>query len=178
MTICAAILEKRLRIWPVSHWPSMIFKAPDMICPHCDSPMPNVSAFCPACGLSVTETPGTVNSRDRALGALAYIGLIPAIILLLIPALRGNRFVRFHSWHSVLFTIASALLGLALKLLFVILAILPVVGFLLAWLSLGIGSMGIFILWIVLLAKAALGHSYQLPLIGPLAEQFATRADS
>ena len=140
--------------------------------------MPDVSAFCPACGLSVAETPGTVNSRDRALGALAYVGLLPAMILLLIPALRGNRFVRFHSWQSVLFTIASALLGLVLKLLFVVLAILPVIGFLLAWLSLGIGSMGIFFLWVVLLIKAALGNSYQLPLIGPWAEQLATRADS
>src|SRR5436305_14672303 len=149
-----------------------------MICSNCDAPMRDVSAFCPACGISVTETPTVVNSRDRALGALAYIGLVPAVVLLLIPALRSNRFVRFHSWQSVLFTIASALLGLALKLLFVIFSILPVVGFLLAWLSLGIGSMGLFILWIVLLIKAALGHSYQLPLIGPMAEQLATRADS
>jgi len=149
-----------------------------MICPNCDAPMPDVSAFCPACGLSVAETLGAVSSRDRALGALAYIGLIPAVILLLIPVLRGNRFVRFHSWQSVLFTVASALLGLALKLLFVVLAILPVVGFLLAWLSLGIGSMGIFFIWIALLAKAALGNYYQLPLIGPWAEQLATRADS
>jgi uncharacterized membrane protein len=140
--------------------------------------MPEVSAFCPACGLSVAETSGAVNARDRALGALAYIGMIPALVLLLIPALRGNRFLRFHSWQSVLFTIASALLGLVLKLLFVILAILPVIGFLLAWLSLGIGSLGIFILWVVLLIKAALGHSHQLPLIGPLADQLAARADS
>lgn len=112
------------------------------------------------------------------LGALAYVGLIPAIVFLLIPALRGNRFVRFHSWQSVLFTIASVLMGLVLKLLFMVLAILPVVGFLLAWLSLGIGSMGIFFLWIVLLAKAALGNYYQLPVIGPLAEQLVARADS
>jgi uncharacterized membrane protein len=140
--------------------------------------MPDVSAFCPACGLSVAETPGAVNSHDRALGSVAYIGLIPAVILLLIPALRGNRFVRFHSWQSVLFTIASAVLGVVLKLLFMVLAILPVVGFLLAWLSLGIGSMGIFILWIVLLVKAALGNYYQLPVVGPFAEQLATRADS
>jgi uncharacterized membrane protein len=140
--------------------------------------MPDVSAFCPACGISVAETPAAVNSRDRALGSLAYIGLIPGIIFLLIPTLRGNGFVRFHSWQSVLFTVASALLGLALKLLVIILAILPVVGFLLAWLSLGIGSMGIFILWAVLFVKAAQGHHYELPVIGPLAEQLATRADS
>src|SRR5579859_6213102 len=145
-----------------------------MICSNCNASMPDVSAFCPACGLSVVKTPSGVNSRDRALGALAYVGLIPAIVLLLVPALRGDRFVRFHCWQSVLFTIASGFLGLGLKLLFVLLAILPVVGFLLAWLSLGIGSMGIVILWIVLLVKAALGNSYQLPVIGPLAEQLAT----
>lgn len=140
--------------------------------------MPDVSAFCPACGLSVSESPGAASSRERMLGALAYVGLIPAIVFLLIPALRGNRFVRFHSWQSVLFTIASVSMGLVLKLLFMVLAILPVVGFLLAWLSLGIGSMGIFFLWIVLLAKAALGNYYQLPVIGPLAEQLVARADS
>ena len=140
--------------------------------------MPDVSAFCPACGVSVAEAPGAVNPHDKALGALAYIGIIPAIILILVPALRDNRFVRFHSWQSILFSIASVLLAGALKLLFVIFSVLPVIGFLLAWLSLGIGSMGIFILWIVLLVKAALGHSYQLPLIGPLAEQLAARADS
>jgi len=150
----------------------------DMICPNCEAPMPDVSAFCPACGLSVAETPGAVNSPDRALGALAYVGLIPAIVLLLIPPSRGNRFVRFHSWQSILFTIASALLALVLKVLFMVLAILPVIGFLLAWLSIGIGSIGIFILWIVLLVKAALGNYYELPLIGPFAEQLATRTDS
>jgi uncharacterized membrane protein len=63
-------------------------------------------------------------------------------------------------------------------LLFVIFSVLPVIGFLLAWLSLGIGSLGIVMLWIVLLLKAAQGHHYELPVIGPLAEQLATRADS
>ncbi|HXF14755.1 MAG TPA: zinc-ribbon domain-containing protein [Terriglobales bacterium] len=149
-----------------------------MICPNCEAPMPDISAFCPACGVSVAETAGAVNSRDRGLGALAYVGLVPAIVLLLIPGLRDNRFVSFHSWQSVLFTIASALVGVVLKLLLMVLAIVPMVGFLLAWLLVGIGCMGIFILWIVLLVKAALGNYYQLPLIGPLAEQLAARADS
>src|SRR4051794_8645753 len=114
-----------------------------MICSNCDAPMPDVSAFCPACGHSVSETSGAVDSRDRVLAALAYIGIIPAIILILVPALRDNRFVRFHSWQSILFSVASVLLAGALKLLLVIFSVLPVIGFLLAWLSLGIGSLGI-----------------------------------
>lgn len=149
-----------------------------MICSNCNASMPDISAFCPACGLSINEKLVSVSSRDKLLGAVAYIGLIPAVVLLLVPALRGDRFVRFHSWQSILFTFASALLGVALKLLSLIFAFIPVVGFLFAWLSIGIGSMAIVILWIVLFVKAALGHSYQLPLIGPLAEQLATRADS
>ena len=108
------------------------------------------------------------------LSALAYIGVIPAVILLLLPALRGNRFVRFHSWQSVLFSVVSLLMPLALRLLFVIFSMLPVVGFLLAWLSLGIGSIGIVTLWIVLVVKAAQGQHYELPLIGPLAAQLAS----
>ena len=129
-----------------------------MICSNCNAPMPDVSAFCPACGHSVDETSGTTDSRAKLLGAIAYVGIIPAIILLLVPALRSSRFVRFHAWQSVLFTIASAALGLALKLLFLIFAILPVVGFLLAWLSLGVGSLGIVILWIMLLVKDLATH--------------------
>lgn len=150
----------------------------DMLCSNCNAPMPDVSSYCPACGVSVGGTQVAVNSRDKLLGAIAYIGLIPAVVLLVIPALRGSRFVSFHSWQSILFTFASALMGLGLKLLFVIFAVIPVIGFLLAWLFLGIGSLGIVVLWMVLLIKAGLGHNYQLPLIGPMAEQLATRADS
>jgi uncharacterized membrane protein len=176
MTIYVAILEMRpaFGLIAIAQYDQVL----DMICPNCEAPMPDISAFCPACGVSVAETAGAVNSRDRALGALAYVGLVPAIVLLLIPGLRENRFVSFHSWQSVLFTIASALVGVVLKLLLMVLAIVPMVGFLLAWLLVGIGCMGIFILWIVLVVKAALGNYYQLPLIGPLAEQLAARADS
>ena len=135
--------------------------------------MPDVSAFCPACGISVAEPHPAVNSRDRALGALVYVGLIPAIILLLIPALRGNRFVRFHSWQSLLFAVSTGILALILKILFAIFSILPVIGFLLAWLSLGLGFLAVVVLWVVLVTKAAQGQTYELPLIGPLAARLA-----
>ncbi len=137
--------------------------------------MPDVSSFCPACGQAVAQEFDTIDSRQKLLAVLAYIGLLPAIILLIIPVLRGDRFVRFHAWQSILFSLSSTLLGLALRLLFVVFSILPVVGFLLAWLSLGIGTLGVFILWIVLVLKAAQGQRYELPLIGPLAEQLASR---
>jgi len=146
-----------------------------MICSNCDAPMPDISAFCPACGQSVTAQESAASDpREKILGALAYIGLIPAIILLAVPALRDNRFIRFHAWQSVFFSVSSVLLGLGLRLLFIIFSMLPVVGFLLAWLSLGIGSIGIVTLWVVLVVKAAQGQHYELPLIGPLVAQFAS----
>jgi uncharacterized membrane protein len=155
----------------------MILKVLEMICSNCNAPMPDVSAYCPSCGRSVAQEFNAIDSRDKLLAVLAYIGLLPAIILLLIPMFRSDRFVRFHAWQSVLFSLSSMLLGLALRLLFVMLSLLPL-GFLLAWLSLGIGSLAIFMLWIVLVVKAAQGQRYELPVIGPLAEQFASRADS
>jgi uncharacterized membrane protein len=136
--------------------------------------MPDVSAFCPACGQSVIEESAGTDPREKIVGALAYVGLIPAIVLLVIPTLRDNRFIRFHAWHSVFFSVSSVLLGLGLRLLFIIFSMLPVVGFLLAWLSFGIGAIGILILWVVLVVKAAQGQHYELPLIGPLAAQFAS----
>jgi len=137
--------------------------------------MPDVSAFCPACGSSVAaEKFSASDPHERVLGALAYAGLLPALILLAIPALRRNPFIRFHCWQAVFFSGSSILLGLALRLLFVLFSMLPVVGFLLAWLSLGIGALGIVTLWVVLVVKAVQGQHYELPLIGPLAAEVAS----
>ena len=139
--------------------------------------MPDVSAFCPVCGHSVShEAAGA--PRDKLLAGVAYIGILPAAVILLIPPLRKSKFVRFHAWQSLLFSAAAALMGLALKLFFVIFTIIPIVGFLLAWLCLGIGSLGIAVLWIVLFVKAVLGQYFELPLIGPMAARLASRVDS
>ena len=146
-----------------------------MICSNCDAPMPDISAFCPACGSSVAaEKFSASDPRERVLGTLAYIGLLPALVFLAVPAVRRNSFIRFHSWEAVFFSGSSILLGLALRLLFVLFSLLPIVGFLLAWLSLGIGALGIVTLWVVLAVKAAQGQRYELPLIGPLAAEFAS----
>src|ERR1700730_14181201 len=110
-----------------------------MICSNCDAPMPDISAFCPACGSSVAaEKFSASDPRERVLGTLAYLGLLPALVLLAVPALRRNPFIRFHCWQAVFFSGSSILLGLVLRLLFVLFSMLPIVGFLLAWLSLGV----------------------------------------
>ncbi len=138
--------------------------------------MPDVSVFCPACGRSTSAgAPGAGDLRDRILGAVAYVGLLPAIVLLVIPPLRKSTFLRFHCWQAIFFTLATAVLGLFFRLLFAIFSVFPVVGLLIAWLIAGTGSLGLFTLWVVLVLKAGQGRQYELPFIGRLAAGLANK---
>lgn len=132
--------------------------------------MPDVSAFCPVCGRSTA--PGDLFSRglsDKAPSAFAYVLILPAIVFLLVPPFRHSRLIRFHCWQSLLFTLGSVILALVLRLMFVIFSSLA----LLAWLLLGIGAIGVFILWCVLVVKAAQGSRFELPVIGRWADRLA-----
>jgi uncharacterized membrane protein len=143
--------------------------------------MPEVSAFCPGCGRAVTAhvetgTPEVAPlSRTSFLGAIAYVGILPAIVLLAVPALREHRFVRFHAWQSLLFAAGTLVVGIVAKLLFVVLSLFPFLGFLLAWLLAGIVALAMFFLWIAMVTKAALGEVYELPFIGERAASLANR---
>jgi uncharacterized membrane protein len=121
--------------------------------------MPANAAFCPGCGHAMKRIP----PADRGLAALAYLTLVPAAVLLLLPAYRQSTFVRFHAWQSVmlwgaflLFTIAALLLSnIAAAMAFLLFGILA--------------SLAMFFLWIVLSLKAWQGELFELPLFGMLA---------
>jgi len=137
--------------------------------------MPDISAFCPACGRSTRSVPlDALNLEDRLLSALAYLGVVPGMVFILVPAFRPKSFLRFHSWQSILFAASSLVLALALRFLFLAFSVVPFVGFLIGWLSLGIGVLGILTLWAVLLIQAARGSRFEVPLIGPLAAWLAS----
>lgn len=154
-----------------------------MICSYCSAEMPEISAFCPACGRSIKH-PGAeehisaASLRDSLLGALAYVLLLPAMVFLAVPPLRSSRFVRFHSWQSLFFALASAIAALLTRLLFFVLPVIPFVGYLLAWLLIGLVGLAIVVLWGVLFVKAALGDAFELPWIGPLAWQLTSKESS
>ena len=137
--------------------------------------MPEVGVFCPGCGRPVEapETLRAASTRDALLGALAYVPVLPAILFLSIPALRSNRFVRFHSWQSLFFAVAAAVIALLVKLLFTIFSMLPSIGFLAAWLSIGVTFIATVVIWVVLAVKAVQGQSYKLPFLGDLAAKLA-----
>lgn len=127
--------------------------------------MPANAAFCPACGWSMRLLP----SGDRAAAALAYFTLIPAAVLLFLPAFRGHRFVRFHAWQSILIwgvffvltVIALLLSNVAAAMVFLLFGILA--------------SLAMLFLWIVLSIKAWQGERFELPWFGAWAESLSSR---
>jgi uncharacterized membrane protein len=52
-----------------------------------------------------------------------------------------------------------------------VLALIPAIGYLLAWLVSALALLGLIILWLVLVVKALQGATFKLPLIGNLAEK-------
>jgi uncharacterized membrane protein len=112
-----------------------------------------------------------VQPKDNLIAALAYITFIPAIVFVLIGPFRRNRFVRFHSFQSIFLAVATILAAIAMRILYSLLVLIPVLGYLLAWLVTGVTLLGWVILWLVLLVKALQGEIVRLPWIGSLAEK-------
>jgi uncharacterized membrane protein len=100
---------------------------------------------------------------ERAAAALAYLTFVAGAVVLLLPAFRKNRFVRFHAWQSILLwgvffvlTIAALLLSnVAAAMVFLLFGILA--------------ALAMLFLWIVLTLKAWQGERFEVPLFGELA---------
>ena len=123
----------------------------------------------PAPNPSAVSTP--VRRKDNLLAALAYITCIPAIFFVLVEPFKRNRFVRFHSLQSIFLAVATILIAVVMRILYSIFVLIPVVGFLLAWLASAVLLLGWAILWLVLVVKALQGETFKLPWIGNLAEK-------
>jgi uncharacterized membrane protein len=59
----------------------------------------------------------------------------------------------------------------ALRILYSFLALIPVAGYLLAWLTMAVALLGWITLWLVLLVKALQGQTFHALVIGSLAEK-------
>ena len=123
-----------------------------------------------AAGSSSGSVPTVDSSNDNVMGALAYL-LIPAILFLVIEPYNKNRFIRFHSFQSIFFTLASIGFNIAWTVLAGILSFVGI-GFIL-WMIYPLISLLLFAVWIILIVKAFQGQMYKLPWIGDLAEKQA-----
>jgi uncharacterized membrane protein len=135
------------------------------------SPQParTAAANMPAASTQAANLP--IGRNDNLIAATAYITFIPAIFFVLIETFKRNRFIRFHSFQSIFLAVATILAAIAMRILYSLLALIPVLGYLLAWLTSAVLLLGWVILWLVLLVKALQGETFRLPWIGSLAEK-------
>src|SRR5262245_42364093 len=111
-----------------------------MICSNCSAEIPEISAYCPACGYPVGEAHDPFGARDaldRLLATGAYV-VLPAAIFLAVPKLRDRRFVQFHAWQAIFLAVATVALAFVLRLLFFLFSLFPFGGNLVAWLLVGV----------------------------------------
>jgi uncharacterized membrane protein len=143
-------------------------------CTACGASLHETAAFCAKCGATVNRgaSPGptvpggspsataTPAISENLAGMLCYI-FVAAIIFLLVEPYNRNRFIRFHAFQSILFTVAWIVVHGVVAI--------PVLG----WFLWPIVELAFLIGWIVLLIKAYQGVMFKLPVIGEFAEQHA-----
>ncbi|MGO9864322.1 MAG: DUF4870 domain-containing protein [Terriglobales bacterium] len=144
--------------------------------------------FCPSCGAQIADgttcpkcaagaapvasanpaAPVAAGLTDNVAGALAYVTIIPAIVFLVLEPFNKKRFVRFHSFQCLFLAAAWIVLNIVLM----ILSHLPIIGWLVAILSMLVG-LALLVLVVFLILKAYQGQMFKLPVIGDIAEQQA-----
>lgn len=103
-------------------------------------------------------------------GALSYLlGPLTGVLFFVIE--KESRFVRFHAAQSIVVGIGMVAASILLTIVGSVLAVVPVVGWLVGLLlsmALGFGS---FVLWLVLMYRAFQGHEWEAPLAGAQARR-------
>jgi uncharacterized membrane protein len=107
----------------------------------------------------------------NAAAGIAYLTIIPAIVLLIVEPFRKNAFVRFHAWQSIFFFVAWAVIDILVGL---VQHIVPSTVFL-TLTALQLVALALFIVWLIVFIGAFGGKRIKLPLIGDLAERQAER---
>ncbi|MGB8985879.1 MAG: hypothetical protein WCC37_04525 [Candidatus Sulfotelmatobacter sp.] len=117
---------------------------------------------------------GNVGVLPRTIaGALAYCTIIPAIVFLLVEPYNRDRFVRFHSFQCIGFWLAALVIGAVLRVAAFLLFFVPLLGYLVVLLLSMATSLGLFVIWVVLIVKALQGEMFQLPVVGEFAARQA-----
>jgi uncharacterized membrane protein len=96
------------------------------------------------------------------------VTIIPAIVFLVIEPFNKKRFVRFHAFQSIFFSVAWIVIDIGVT----IIGHIPFLG----WATLFLWplvSLVLFVIWLILLLKAYQGQMFKLPVIGDIAEQQA-----
>ena len=123
-----------------------------------------------------TPPPATSSGmQNNVAGALAYlVGIITGIIFVVIEPYNKIRFVRFHAFQSIFFSVACIVISIVLGIVSGVM--LSVGGWgmwsVLSWLFLLV-RLAMFLVWLLLMYKAYNNEEYKLPIIGDLAAKQA-----
>lgn len=163
-------------------------------CPTCGTAVAADSAFCGNCGQSTragapaavaqaVATPaqtvsaaqtGAPGLTSNMAGALAYIlGVISGIVFLVLDPYKSDRFVRFHAFQSIFYSVACIVFAIAWNIVW------DILGNISGWLyliaipvRLAI-SLGLFLFWLFLMYQAYNNREFKIPFIGQLAAKQA-----
>ena len=122
----------------------------------------------------VTAVTTSTGLAANVAGALAYVlGPITGIAFLVME--KENAFVRYHAAHSIVVSGVLIAASIALSIVSTVLAIVPILGWLLALalsLALAVGSFG---LWLFLMFKAFNGQEWEAPVAGQFARKLIAK---
>jgi uncharacterized membrane protein len=138
-------------------------------CNMCGAHIADGTTTCAACsGKAAASATTTQGMAENVAGMLAYVTFIPAVIFLVLEPYNKSRFVRFHAFQCIFFTVAVVAIH-------IVLGIVTVVPFLvlLTFPLHALVSLGWLIVSIFLALKANQGQKYKLPTIGDMAEKQA-----
>lgn len=119
-----------------------------------------------------TTPPAGTGLDTNVAGALSYIlGALTGILFLVID---GHRpFVRFHAMQAITVTVGMVVLSIGLTVVGAVLAVIPILGWLIGLLlSLALSAGGL-ILWLYLMYRAWQGDEWEVPVAGKWARQLA-----
>jgi len=151
-------------------------------CSNCGGEMSG--SFCGKCGAPAgagqqpsyqapPQAAAAAGMGDNAAGALCYLlGLITGVIFLVLAPYNQKPSVRFHAFQAILFNIAWVVLWIVI---WTLVAMLPFgLDLMLAGLS-GLISLAGLALWLFLMYRAYNNQPFLLPVIGPMAQNFANK---
>jgi uncharacterized membrane protein len=142
---------------------------PMAFCSGCGTAVADGTTLCPACSAKApAAAPSAGGMSDNVVGMLAYFTIIPAILFLVLEPYNKSRFVKFHCFQMIFFSVAMIAIWIGLT----IISFVPGLIFITFPLHM-IVLLGSIVVWIILVIKANQGQMFKLPVIGDLAEKQA-----
>ena len=91
-------------------------------CSGCGTQIADGTTMCPACSSRTAAPPAaavgtTGGMTDNVVGMLCYITIIPAIIFLVMEPYNKSRFVRFHAFQMIFFSVAMIVIWIGLTVI-------------------------------------------------------------